>query len=79
MRCGKGFNGELDYEIEGDGKCPECVELGKKIALKVDLEMERRRKENPIKIDKRAELIRNLVENGGRINARDLDISNWGS
>lgn len=77
FRCGRAYQSEDPEAVEGFEKCNDCIELSKKIAIRVDLEMEKRRRENPSKYDNpRAKLIQDLLNapEGTRINARDLGI-----
>lgn len=46
FRCGKGYDSLNEDDIAGDGRCAECKEVAKKIALKVDIEIGNSRRKN---------------------------------
>ena len=75
FKCGNKYGSNDQDDLAGDGKCPPCKELSKRVALKVDLEIAERRRNNPLPKNPRSEIIHDLLQNGGRINIRDLGIT----
>lgn len=79
FRCNKGFQSVDPDDIAGDGKCPECKEFSKKVALKVDIEMANRRS-NPVSrirqmFTEEEILLGDKASAAKRINIRDLGIT----
>ena len=70
FRCKGGYDSQNPDDIEGDGKCPKCEEISKKIAFQVDIKMAEYRKLNP-PVESRIKQLERLKKNGW-ISARDL-------
>ena len=77
FRCGNGYNSSNPDDVAGDGRCPACAELGKKIAFELDIKMAEFRRKNPIQPSPYKKLLEQLPSDAnGRIiiNARDLGV-----
>ena len=76
FRCGQNYGSNDPDDIEGDGRCPKCEEVGKRAAAETDKKIAAMRLANPDRFhNPNSEIIKNLIEKGGRINARDLGIT----
>lgn len=76
FRCGEDFGSNDPDDLAGDGRCPKCKEIGKRAAAQTDKKIAAMRLANPDRFHTpHTEVIKNLVEKGGRINIRDLGIS----
>ena len=85
FRCLKDYESNNPDDLEGDGRCDACKELGKKIAFKVDIDISNRRlHETPVKsrlreIFTEQEIIEGDVGKAMKtINMRDLGINPHG-
>lgn len=43
FRCQRKYSSPDPDDVAGDGRCPDCKELGKRAAFKVDIEMANKR------------------------------------
>ena len=68
--CYKVYSTNDPDDIAGDGKCATCKETSKQAALKVDIQMANRRH-----IESGNPIVKQWIESGGNLNARDLGIS----
>lgn len=69
FRCNQGYNSSNEDDLAGDGECSSCKERSKKIALDINIKMAQRNKN----VAKPAH-IQAWLEQGGRLNARDLGL-----
>lgn len=76
FKCGADFPSDNPDDLYGDGQCANCIDKGKRIAFKLDIEFAQKRANNPAPVNERAAMIQDLIHNPGntRINLRDLGI-----
>ena len=84
FKCLKGYESENPDDIAGDGRCPNCAEEAKRIALRVDLQMEQKVKALRSETSRirqlftEEEILKGSVDQNRRINIKDLGITPLG-
>ena len=71
FRCHEGYNSVLTDDLAGDGLCPKCGEIKKKVAFDLDMKFGQRTLE---KFREPSRMQKIMANTNARINLRDLGI-----